>query len=301
MYKKPYDPTSREVGRDWPARAESMIGLSRMDNIQHCVQAVLSATSPGDLIETGVWRGGATIFMRAKLEADGDTDRTVWVADSFEGLPPPDAALSGRRRRQSAHPDRPRVGADQVRHNFERYGLLDEQVRFLVGWFKDSLPTAPIEQLSLVRLDGDMYESTFQAIEALYPKLSPGGFCSSTTSGATSHSPVSRHDYRDANGIAEEIIDVDGFGAYWRRRDSNAARNRPGRPSPPDVTRAAHLTTAPGVGGPWPDDRATQPQPRCWAPAARPASEPDRRRMHRATGLGSFSSSVVICTVRRSR
>ena len=50
-------------------------------------------------------------------------------------------------------------------------------MKFLVGWFKDTLPGAPIETLSVMRLDGDMYESTWQAIEALYPKLSPGGFC----------------------------------------------------------------------------------------------------------------------------
>ena len=67
VYKKPYDQTSREVGRDWPACAESMIGLRRMDNIEHCVQAVLSDDVPGDLIETGVWRGGACIFMKANL------------------------------------------------------------------------------------------------------------------------------------------------------------------------------------------------------------------------------------------
>ena len=70
-----------------------MIGLRRMDNIQHCVQAVLSDDVPGDLIETGVWRGGACIFMKANLVAGGDTERTVWVADSFQGLPPPNAAL----------------------------------------------------------------------------------------------------------------------------------------------------------------------------------------------------------------
>ena len=74
VYKKPYDPTLREVGRDWPARAESMIGLRRMDNIQYCVQAVLTDDVPGDLIETGVWRGGACIFMKANLLAGGDTE-----------------------------------------------------------------------------------------------------------------------------------------------------------------------------------------------------------------------------------
>jgi O-methyltransferase len=220
VYKKPYDPTSREVGRDWPARAESMIGLRRMDNIQHCVQAVLSDDVQGDLIETGVWRGGACIFMKANLVAGGDTDRTVWVADSFQGLPPPNTTLYPADTGDDLYTRSGlSVGADQVRHNFARYGLLDERVKFLVGWFKDTLPTAPIERLSLMRLDGDMYESTWQAIEALYPKLSPGGFCIIDDFGShQSQAGLAVRDYRKANGIDEEIIDIDGFGAYWRRR-----------------------------------------------------------------------------------
>jgi O-methyltransferase len=220
VYKKAYDPTSREVGRDWPARAESMIGLRRMDNIQHCVQAVLSDDVPGDLIETGVWRGGACIFMKANLVAGGDTDRTVWVADSFQGLPPPNVALYPADTGDDLYTRGGlSVGADQVRHNFARYGLLDERVKFLVGWFKDTLPTAPIERLSLMRLDGDMYESTWQAIEALYPKLSPSGFCIIDDFGShQSQAGLAVRDYRKANGIDEEIIDIDGFGAYWRRR-----------------------------------------------------------------------------------
>jgi O-methyltransferase len=220
VYKKAYDPTSREVGRDWPARAESMIGLRRMDNIGHCVQAVLSDDVPGDLIETGVWRGGACIFMKANLVAGGDTERTIWVADSFQGLPAPNVTLYPADTGDDLYTRSGlSVGADQVRHNFARYGLLDERVKFLVGWFKDTLPTAPIERLSLMRLDGDMYESTWQAIEALYPKLSPGGFCIIDDFGShQSQAGLAVCDYRNANGIDDEIIDIDGFGAYWRRR-----------------------------------------------------------------------------------
>jgi O-methyltransferase len=220
VYKKPYDPAQREVGRDWPSRAESMIGLRRMDNIQLCVQTVLDDDVPGDLIEAGVWRGGACIFMKANLAARGDTSRTVWVADSFQGLPPPNATLYPADTGDDLHTRSGLgVGADQVRHNFERYGVFDDKVKFLVGWFKDTLPSAPIEALSVMRLDGDMYESTWQAIEALYPKLSPGGFCIIDDFGShQSQAGQAVLDYRKANGIDEEIIDIDGFGAYWRRK-----------------------------------------------------------------------------------
>ncbi len=219
-YKKPYDAALREVGRDWPARAESMIGLRRMENIEHCVQTVLDDDVPGDLIEAGVWRGGACIFMKATLVARGDTSRVVWVADSFQGLPPPNAALYPADTGDDLHTRSGlSVGADQVRHNFERYGVLDDRVKFLVGWFKDTLPDAPIEALSVMRLDGDMYESTWQAIDALYPKLSPGGFCIIDDFGShQSQAGRAVLDYRRAKGIDEEIVDIDGFGAYWRRK-----------------------------------------------------------------------------------
>jgi glycosyltransferase involved in cell wall biosynthesis len=90
-----YDGANEEArveGRDWPARAHTMIGLKRLANLRSCVESVIDENVPGDLIETGVWRGGATIFMRAILKARAVTDRLVWVADSFAGLPPPDTA-----------------------------------------------------------------------------------------------------------------------------------------------------------------------------------------------------------------
>src|SRR6478672_4155816 len=70
----------------WPKDAHTMLSLKRLDNIQYCVERVLHDGVPGDLIETGVWRGGATIFMRAILKVHRVFDRTVWVADSFDGL-----------------------------------------------------------------------------------------------------------------------------------------------------------------------------------------------------------------------
>lgn len=216
--KRPYDPAVRESGRDWPARAESMIGLRRMDNLQYCVERALREGVPGDLIETGVWRGGATIFMRGILKAHGVTDRTVWVADSFQGLPRPDPhrypADAGD---EHFTQDALRVGVEQVRANFRRYDLLDDQVRFLVGWFADTLPTAPIEQLAVLRLDGDMYSSTMQAIEALYPKLSPGGYCIVDDYGAVEGCKQAITDYRTEHEIVDHIEEIDWGGVFWRK------------------------------------------------------------------------------------
>src|SRR6267142_814512 len=93
----------RREGRDWPVLAHTMIGLKRMDNLQFCVEDIIETGVPGDLIETGVWRGGATIFMPGILKAHAVTDRRVWVADSFEGLPKPDPAKYAADRGDTHH------------------------------------------------------------------------------------------------------------------------------------------------------------------------------------------------------
>ena len=217
--KKPYDAAARAQGLDWPVRSESMIGLARMNNIQLAIESVIADGVEGDIIETGVWRGGATIFMRGVLKAYGVTDRKVWVADSFEGLPAPDAARYPADAGDKLFTQTGlAVGLQTVKHNFERYGLLDDQVEFLVGWFKDTLPTAPIEKIAVARLDGDMYESTIDAIAALYPKLQPGGFLLIDDYGShASQCGAAIHDYRKEHGITEEIVQIDPFGAYWRK------------------------------------------------------------------------------------
>lgn len=218
--KFPYDPEKRASGTDWPPppMADTMIGLKRLDNLQACVADVIKNKVPGDLIETGVWRGGASIFMRAVLKAYGVTDRTVWVADSFEGLPAPDAekypADAGDIHHQLMFLA---VSCEQVKANFAKYGLLDEQVRFLKGWFKDALPHAPIEKLAVMRLDGDLYESTMDGLVSLYPKLSVGGYVI-IDDYVLKGCQQAVHDFRAKFGITDEIVDIDGTGAYWQRK-----------------------------------------------------------------------------------
>ncbi|MDJ0341173.1 TylF/MycF/NovP-related O-methyltransferase [Streptomyces sp. H10-C2] len=214
----PFDAEARSQGRDYPAEAETMVGLSRLDNLEQCITDVLDRDVAGDLIETGVWRGGASIFMRAVLKAYGDRDRVVWCADSFNGLPKPDAAL---------HPDDAEdalwdqsilaVSLDEVRSNFERYGLLDERVKFLPGWFKDTLPTAPIEKLSVLRLDGDLYESTMVALQSLYPKLTVGGYVIVDDYHAIRGCRRAVDDFRSQHGIEDEMLRVDWTCVFWRR------------------------------------------------------------------------------------
>jgi len=206
------------LGDIWPSRAHTMIGTPRLDNIQECVETVLRDGVEGDLIETGVWRGGATIFMRGLLKAHGVSDRIVWVADSFAGLPPAD---------RSKYPKESRiefdkladlaVSLDEVKRNFQRYGLLDDQVRFLKGWFRDTLPSAPIRKLAVMRLDGDMYESTMDALVNLYPKLSPGGFAIIDDCQVIQSCDLAVSDFRRQHGITSPLALLPHAGAFWRK------------------------------------------------------------------------------------
>lgn len=195
----------------------TMIGRARLESLEQCLETVMADKIPGDLIECGVWRGGACVFMRAFLMARGVRDRIVWLADSFAGLPSPtrpeDAGLDLS---ATTHPMLA-IDDDTVRDVFERYGLLDDQVRFLKGWFKDTLPRAPIERLAILRLDGDLYESTMDALEALYDRVSPGGFVIVDDYGVLPPCRQAVHEFRDRRGIDDPLVMEDWSGVHWRK------------------------------------------------------------------------------------
>ena len=207
--------------------AVTMLPLCRLDNLQSCMIDVIKNGVKGDVIETGVWRGGSTILMRAILKAYGVVDRVVWVADSFEGLPEPDAekfpleakvhhgAIMTKSYNHFA------VGLEDVKRNFEAYGLLDDQVRFLKGWFKDTLPVAPIRELAVLRLDGDYYESTRDGLVNLYDKLTIGGYVIVDDYGEDlwTHCRQAVDEFRRERNIREPMTVVDAKCSFWQKRE----------------------------------------------------------------------------------
>jgi SAM-dependent methyltransferase len=213
-----FRPELRAKGRDWPAKAHTMIGFERLRNVRELMTRVLGDQVPGDFVETGVWRGGACIYMRAILKAHSITDRNIWVADSFAGLPKPDADRYPQQDQGDLHHtfEALAVSLEEVQENFKKYDLLDPQVRFLKGWFKDTLPLAPIGSIAVLRLDGDMYASTMDALQALGHKVSPGGYIIVDDFGAVPACRQAIADYRREKGIEEPLYDIDGIGAYWR-------------------------------------------------------------------------------------
>lgn len=218
---------ARKDGRDAPPTAETMIGRKRLDNVHELAVRVLVEDVPGDFVETGVWRGGTIAFLRAVLAAYDDDDRRVWACDSFQGLPEPDVErfpidhtlhLDSTPGSDDANLKvQLAVSAKQVRANIRRYGLLDRRIEFLEGWFADTLPDAPIERISLLRLDGDLYQSTIESLTHLEPKVSPGGFIVVDDYNGLEACRQAVTDYRRDHGIEDEIHEVDWTGAWWRK------------------------------------------------------------------------------------
>lgn len=205
--------------------AISMLPLVRFENIRACATDVIRNGVPGDFIETGVWRGGATIFMRGILKALDVRDRKVWVADSFEGLPEPDPERFPVEAKAHHGPvmtesfNHLKAELDEVLRNFSAYGLLDEQVVFLKGWFKDTLPKALIERLAILRLDGDYYESTMDALTNLYDRVSVGGYIIVDDYGEDTWTYCKRavDEFRESRGISDPLIRVDDPCWFWQR------------------------------------------------------------------------------------
>ena len=212
------DREAREFGQDVPVLGDTGVGLHRLRSLRQCIEDVLRDEVPGDLLETGVWRGGASIYMRAVLASHGVTDRTVWLADSFEGPPVPDLEKYPQDADIYLHLlPAMAVSEDSVKATAARYGLLDNQMKFLTGWFKDTLPGAPITNLSILRLDGDLYESTIQVLDEMYDRVSPGGYVVIDDYQSFPECRQATDDFRARKQVTEPLIEIDRDAVLWRK------------------------------------------------------------------------------------
>lgn len=216
----------RSAGIDWPLHGLTMVGLARLADLQSCVETVVRDRVPGDLIEAGVWRGGASILMRAVLDALGSTDRIVVVADSFEGFPDIDAAESDG---VDYSYEFLVAALDDVRDNFARFGY-ERGVDFVPGFFEETLPQLTDRTFAVVRLDGDSYSATNVGLHSLYPALSPGGYMIIDDYGVVEGCRRAVDDFRSEYGITEPIEQVDWVSVRWRREGTDPLEVSPASP-----------------------------------------------------------------------
>jgi hypothetical protein len=212
LVARPYEPEKRLEGSGWPVLAVSMAGCKRLDNIRALITAIQQREIPGDFLEAGVWRGGVSIFARSVFDVLGNSNRKVYVADSFEGLP----------KSQNVHDtdswsemEYLSVSMQDVRENFKKFGAL-HNVEFVKGYFHESLPKLRQRDMSLclLRLDGDMYQSTADGLYNLYDKVQIGGYVI-IDDWAIGNARKAVKDFWNLHGVVEEIIPIDHGAVYF--------------------------------------------------------------------------------------
>ena len=213
-----YEAKIREHGWDWPSKAFTMVGSKRLINFRHLIENVIACRVPGDIVETGVWRGGACILARAVLKTYHVLDRKVILCDSFCGLPVPDAIKYPEDSSSNFHEySELAVSLEQVKENFRRFSLLDDQVVFVEGLFRDTMPRLNLDTISVLRLDGDMYESTIDPLHYLYDRISVGGWIIIDDYEVVPACKAAVHAFFAERALEPELIPIDGVGRYFRK------------------------------------------------------------------------------------
>ena len=220
----------RWIGNDWPFLAHTMVGMKRLDQFQKAIEHVVANNIPGGIVECGTWRGGCAILAAAVLDVLGVRDRTIWVCDSFSGVPAPecvqDAAMVLHNYSHYLG-----VSMDDVKAAFKRFGVNDDPVLYHAGMFKDSLPGLKGGTWSVIRADGEMYSSTMDILTNLYHGLSAGGIIVIDDYFHIQACRQAVDEFRDIRGITAEIQTIDTQGCFWIKL--------PGEPCPasaPEIT-----------------------------------------------------------------
>ena len=213
-----YKDENRRIGNDWPSIGFTMIGTEGLENIQQLLEDVFKQRVQGDFLEAGVWRGGASIFAKAVIEAYGEKHRRIWVCDSFEGLP---TATQNKDTNYWSKIDALKINRETVKKNFNEVFLLDSSIHFPRGYFVYTLPCLRHQfkqngtKLAVLRADGDMYESLMDILFNLYEFVPVGGYVIIDDW----FIPVAKRavkEFREMFGIDEPINEFRGMSCFWK-------------------------------------------------------------------------------------
>ena len=190
-----YDPTEKPVlplDSDDDARntflAVQKYTMTSPERVLALINAVIYVSKnniPGDFIECGVWRGGSMMAAAITLKNIGVYNRDLYLFDTFEGMQKPtneDVNLSGDDAETllKQDPDKKNIirayaPLDEVKKNLYSTGYVRDKIHFIKGDVKDTVPVNAPQEISILRLDTDWYESTLHELLHLFPRLSPGG------------------------------------------------------------------------------------------------------------------------------
>jgi len=154
----------------------SMLSTVRLLTLYQLVKDVQQQGLLGDIVECGVGNGGASAIMaRSYLDAGGNHERSIWVFDSFEGLPPP-SERDGQMVSQYYFKGFSKGNLDKVRFIFNKLSVPFDHVKVVTGWVEDTLPKNNLKQVALLHIDTNWYESVKAALDNIYDKVVVGGF-----------------------------------------------------------------------------------------------------------------------------
>jgi O-methyltransferase len=220
----------------------SMISDERLLDIGRFVANVLDDGIPGNLVECGVWRGGASFLMADILERHGD-DQLVWMFDSFEGLPLPEEIDGPAALRLAAGATDPSefkncvASLEEVTSAAASLGL-SHRTRIVKGWFDQTLPAAASEigQIALLHIDADWHASVKCCLEHLYDSVSPNGFVVFDDYFTYDGCAVAVHEFLGARRLGDRLQATRGhayFRKAWESRDRGRLAARRARDIPP--------------------------------------------------------------------
>ncbi len=183
------------------------------------IEYVVRNRIPGDIVECGVWSGGSMLLAAHALLHFGDTSRRIWLYDTFAGMPRPEAVDA----RWDGVPALPtwehyqRAGRswcyggtqDHVRHVVSSSGYPEDQFVFVEGMVEDTLPAIGPEQISLLRLDTDLYRSTYHELVHLYPRLAVGGILIVDDYGAFQGAKIATDQFIEENQLPLFLARID--------------------------------------------------------------------------------------------
>jgi len=212
-----FDPVERMKGNDWPPWGQTMVGHLRLLNVRTAIEDTVKNNVPGDFVELGTWRGGTCIFAKAIFNVMGETSRKVHLFDAFEKIQSYDTT-------QGNFVDFLAATQDSVSHNFQKFGVLDDNVEFHKGLFKNTVPAFvaanPNLQLSVLRIDGNFYDSYQDALYYLFPLVPVGGYVIFDDVFVNNGDEAIMQcwlDFKKDNSVPEELTRIDDVSAYFKK------------------------------------------------------------------------------------
>jgi O-methyltransferase len=165
-------------------RPFTMTGNDKLHALITATKYIHEHEIPGDVVECGFWRGGSMHAVARILDAAGSHSRNLYLFDTFAGMPSPtkkDRRLYGRSAAALLAKNAKDktiwayASLDEVKAGFETVPYPAERIHFVKGKVEDTVPANAPDQIALLRLDTDWYESTRHELEHLYDRLVSGG------------------------------------------------------------------------------------------------------------------------------